>query len=99
MGAITQTAIRDTAVDFSNQYFITRIGLISKKPSPIPNVKAILWPFGNIVWIALAVSVPAFAVIYWTFSKIDKEGFTSNFNLGNAIMQVSQMLVMQGINT
>ena len=98
MGAITRTTIRDTAVDFSYPYFITRVGFITKKPSPIPNVKAMLWPFGNIVWIALAVSVPAFAVIYWTFSKIDKDGLTPNFNLGKAMMQVSQMLVMQGIN-
>ena len=98
MGAITRTTIRDTAVDFSYPYFITRVGFITKKPSQIPNVKAILSPFGIIVWITLAVSLPAFAMIYLTFSKIDKDGFTPNFNLGKAIMQVSQMLVMQGIN-
>ena len=97
MGGITRTTIRDTAVDFSYPYFVTRVGFFTKKPSPIPNVKAILGPYGNIVWMALAVSVPAFSLIFFIFSKIDKEAFETNFTLGKAIMEVSQMLVMQGM--
>ena len=98
MGAITYTAARDTAVDVSYPYFFTRVGFLTKKPSQVPNVKAILGPYGNIVWIALAVSVPAFSVIFFTFSKIDKEAFATNLTPGKAIMQVSQMLVMQGMH-
>ena len=99
MGAITRTTTRETAVDFSYPYFITRTGFITKKPSPVPNVTAMVGPYRTIVWIALAVSVPAFSLIFFSFSKIDREGFATNFNLGKAIMQVSQMLVMQGIST
>ena len=97
MGSITRTTTRDTAVDFSYPYFVTRVGFFTKKPSQVPNVKALLGPYGNIVWIALAVSVPAFSLIFFSFSKIDREGFATNFNPGKAIMQVSQMLVMQGM--
>ena len=99
MGAISRTYLRDTAVDFSHPYFITKVGFVTKKPSPIPNIKAILWPFGNIVWIALAVSVPAFSFIFWTFSRVDKTGFrSSKYSLTIIFMQISQLLVMQGLD-
>ena len=99
MGEITKTEIRETAVDFSYPYFESKLGFITKKPSPIPNIKAILWPFGNIVWIALAVSVPAFSFIFWTFSRVDKTGFrSSKYSLTIIIMQISQLLVMQGLD-
>ena len=99
MGAISRTYLRDTAVDFSYPYFMTKVGFVTKKPSPIPNIKAILWPFGNVVWIALAVSVPAFSFVYWTFSRVDKTGFrASKYNLTVVFMHISQMLVMQGFD-
>ena len=98
MGSITMTALRDTAVDFSYPYFLTRIGFITKKPSQVPNVMAILGPYGSIVWIALAVSVPIFSLVFLSFSKVDKKGYTSKFNFGMAITQVSKMLVMQGVH-
>ena len=97
MGHITRTASRETAVDFSYPYFITRMGFYSRKPSPVPRVLAILWPYSTFVWISLAVSVPLFSMVLWIFSKIDKDGFTLNFNFGTALLQVSQMLVMQGV--
>ena len=97
MGAITRTYERNKVVDFSYPYFFIRVGVITKKPTRIPNIKALLWPYGDIVWICLATSLPLFALIFLTFSKIDKKGFPYNFNLGKAIMQVSQILVMQGI--
>ena len=98
MGAITRTYERDTVVDFSYPYYFIRVGAITKKPTPIPNIKALFWPYGDIVWICLAISVPLFALIFLTFSKVDKKAFPYDFNLGKAIMLVSQMLVMQGIN-
>ena len=97
MGYITQTAMRDTAVDFSYPYFVTKVGFVTRKPFPIPNIKAIVDPYGILVWIALAVSVPAFSFLLRILSKIDKDGFSANFNTGRAFMQVSQMLVMQGM--
>ena len=98
MGAITRTYDRETVVDFSYPYYFIRVGLITKKPTRLPNIKALLWPYGNIVWISLVTSVPLFALIFLTFSKVDKKGCPPDFNLGKALMQISQMLVMQGIN-
>ena len=98
MGAITRTYERDTVVDFSYPYFLIRVGFITKKPTPIPNIKALFWPYEDIVWICLATSIPLFALIFLTFSKVDKKGFPHGFNLGKALMQVSQMLIMKGIN-
>ena len=97
MGAITQTSMREKVVDFSYPYFFTRVGFFTRKPSQIPNYKAIIGPYKIMVWMALSASVPVFTLIYLTYSKIDKEGFTSSFNFDKALMQVSQMLVMQGI--
>ena len=98
MGAITRTYERDMVVDFSYPYFFTRVGFTTKKPTPIPNIKALFLPYEDIVWIFLASSVPLFAFIVLIFSKVDKKGSPYNFNIGEALMQVSQMLVMQGIN-
>ena len=67
------------------------------KPSPAPRIMAILWPYSTYVWIPLAVSVPLFSFVVWTFSKFDKEGFKSQFHAGTALLQVSQMLVTQGV--
>ena len=99
MGAISRTYLRDTAVDFSYPYFESKLGFVTKKPSPIPNIKAIMWPFGNIVWITLAVSVPAFSFVFWTFSRVDKVDFgATKHSLAKNFMQISQMLVMQGLD-
>ena len=98
MGAITRTSERDTVVDFSYPYYFVRVGVISKKPTHVPNIKALFWPYGDIVWICLATSVPLFTLIFLTFSKVDKKSSPHHFDLGKALMQVSQMLVMQGIN-
>ena len=95
MGAITRTATRDTVVDFSYPYFFTTVGFVTKKPSPVPNVMAIFWPFGKMFWFALAVSLPAFSLVLLTFSKIEKDN-TYDISIGIAILNVSQMLVMQG---
>ena len=99
MGAISRTYLRDTAVDFSFPYFITKVGFITKKSSPIPNIKAILWPFGIVVWIALALSVPAFSFVFWIFSRVDKTDFkASKYSLAKTFIQISQMLVLQGFD-
>ena len=97
MGAITQTSMREKVVDFSYPYFFTRVGFFTRKPSQIPNYKAIIGPYNIMVWMALSASVPVFTLIYLAYSKIDKEGFNPSFNFDKALMQVSQMLVMQGI--
>ena len=97
MGKITLTPLRDTAVDFSYPYFFDRLGFISKKPSPISKLTAILWPYQNIVWITIAAAVPFFSFIYWMFSKIQQDGRRSELSFGVVLQEVSQMLVMQGI--
>ena len=97
MGAITRTALRETGSDFSYPCFISMMGFFTRKPSAVPRFFAPMWPYGRFVWISLAATIPAFALVVWTFSKIDKAGFRSNFNFGTALQQVSQMLVMQGV--
>ena len=74
------TPLRDTVVDFSYPYFIGRTGFMTKKPSHLPKVMAILWPYDNLVWICLAVTVPTFFLAYWTFSKIDKVELLDRLN-------------------
>ena len=98
MGAITNTPIRDTVVDFCYPYFFNSLGIMSKKPSPLPKFMAIVWPYEKHVWIALAAAIVTFILLYWTFSKIDKEGYRQNFSFVKSAQEVSQMLVMQGIN-
>ena len=96
MGSITQTAVRETAVDFSYPYFYNRMGFMTKKPSLLPKIGAILWPYDNNVWIPLILTIPLFSLLYWIFSKIDKLAFGSSYNLGEAVFQVSQILLMKG---
>ena len=98
MGAITQTPIRETVVDFSYPYFFSGLGIMSKKPPPLSKFVAIVWPYKELVWMALTAATAIFIFTYWTFSKIDKEGFRQNFTFGNCVQEISQMLVMQGIN-
>ena len=99
MGFITRTAMREKAVDFSYPYYITKVCFYTKKPSKVPNFMAILGPFRKLLWIALAIAVPAFSMVFFTLSKIDREGFLPNFHIGKVFMQVSQMLVNQGTHS
>ena len=98
MGVLSRTASRDTVVDFSYPYFISRIGFYTRKPTLIPKYMAILWPFGKIVWLFVALSALMFSLLFWAFSKIDKNGFPPNYNFTKAILEASQMLVNQGMD-
>ena len=98
MGQISITSPRESAVDFSYPYFMTRVGFTTKKPSPNPNVMAILGPYDKTMWIAIATLVPTFSVMFFLVSKFASENFVSNFNLLEAIVQVIELLVMQGMN-
>ena len=97
MGIITLTPQRDTAVDFSYPYFFNRLGFISKKPGPLSKLMAILWPYQTFVWITMAVSVPFFSLIFWTFLNLQNEGRGKKLAFGIVLQEVSQMLVMQGM--
>ena len=96
MGAITQTRIRATAVDFSYPYFIDHVGFITRKPSPVPKVLAIMWPYENITWVAFAMTLLAFNLVNWMVSRIYKEEFSPSFNLGQLVMQVCRLSVVKG---
>ena len=98
MGIITLTPQRNTAVDFSYPYFFNRLGFISKKPLPLTKLMAIMWPYHKIVWATMAVTLPFFSLIFWSFSMIQQEGMTTNIDFGAVLQEVSQMLVMQGVN-
>ena len=96
MGAITRTSLRDTAVDFSYPYFITRVGFVTRKPTPLPKVMAILWPYRLNVWATFAVTLVVFNLVNWIFSRIYKKGFNPTFNLGKIVLQVSQLTAIKG---
>ena len=99
LGMITQTAIRDTAVDFSYPYFFTRVVFLAKKPPPLPKIMALLLPFEERVWICIAVGLAAFNLLNWIVSKVYKHRFTPSFNLSNVILQVCQKLMVNGKTT
>ena len=97
MGPITRTVVRETAVDFSYPYLLTKIGFVTKKASPLPKVLAIVWPYETKLWVALLVTLPAICMIYYSYSKLDKRGFEKSFNFGKAALEASQILVYQGM--
>ena len=99
MGAITRTSLRDTAVDFSYPYFTERTGFMTRKPSPLPKVMAILRPYKIKVWTAFAIALVAFNIVYWMVCRIYNKGFSPSFNLGKIILQVCQLTVTKGNNT
>ena len=97
MGMLTQTSLRDMAVDFSYPYFYTRMGFFTKKPPTIPKLNAMFWPFKIEVWICLAVALVAFTIVNLLLTKVYKKRFSPTFNLGSVILQTSKTLVMQGM--
>ena len=97
MGAITQTPIRDRVVDFSYPYFFTSIGMMSKKPSPLSKLTAIIWPYNKNVWISLIVASVIVILIHWIILNTDITSARPNFSFGKAVQEISQMLLMQGI--
>ena len=70
MGDITRTTIRETAVDFSFPYFVTRVGYFTKKPYPLPRIQSIVWPFEKYLWLCLGVTLPIFSDVYWISAKL-----------------------------
>ena len=89
MGAITQTKIRETAVDFSYPYFMTNIGFITRKPSRVPKFLAIMWPYKNNAWVAFTITLVVFNLTTWMVSRVYKKEFSPNFNLGKMILHVN----------
>ena len=99
MGAMSRNVIRDTAVDFTYHSFITRVGFVTKKPRPLDKIGAIWWPFGDELWVSLGVTVVLLSLGFWGFSKLNKKGFSSDFNLAKSFTQVLKILLMKGIVT
>ena len=97
MGAITQTPIRDRVVDFSYPYFFTSMGIMSKKPSPLSKLMAIVWPYNKNVWISLVVATVIFILIHWILSKIEKVRSRRKLSFVKSVQEISQMLLMQGM--
>ena len=97
MGAITQTPIRDRVVDFSYPYFVTSIGIMSKKPSPLSKLMAIVWPYNKNVWISLIVATIIFILIHWILSKMEKASSKQKLSFGKSVKEIGQMLLMQGM--
>ena len=97
MGDITKTAIRETAVDFSYPYFLTRVGFFTKKPHPLPKFKAILWPFHVYLWLCIAVTLPIFCLMYWLFANFwSSHDKFHNMSLGEAVEHVMRIFLNQG---
>ena len=96
MGAITQTKIRATAVDFSYPYFIDHVGFITRKPSRIPKFMAMMWPYKNNAWAGFTATWVVFNLVAWMVSRVYKKKFSPSFSLGKMILQVCQLLVVKG---
>ena len=96
MGAITQTPIRERVVDFSYPYFFTSIGIMSKKPSPLSKLMAIVWPYNKNVWLSLIVAIVVFILMHCILSKIEKASSRPKLSFGKSVQEISQMLLMQG---
>ena len=96
MSGITLTPMRDTVVDFSYPYYITGMTFFTKKPSPLPKIFAIFWPYEINVWISVVVTLPTFALLYWIITKISNTGFRRSMTFGRAASQIGQILVNQG---
>ena len=95
MGQITRTAVRATAVDFSYPYFVAMMGIVSKKPFPLPKYMAILWPFETDVWVFLICTLAASGLLDWTFSKLRSRGRREKVSFGMAYFHAYQILFMQ----
>ena len=99
MGQISITAIRETAVDFTYPYFMTNIGIVSKKPMPLPKYLAILWPFKPAVWLAMAIALVMSGPTYWMLSKICKKLLSTQpailITPSHAALQTFQILFVQ----
>ena len=96
LGKITQTFVRNTAVDFSYPYFVTTIGFSTRKPPFKKKLMALLWPYENRVWIALAVALLASNFMNYIVSKVYRKKFCPSFNLGNVMLRVCQTILIKG---
>ena len=93
MGDITRTVIRETAVDFSFPYFITRVGYFTKKPYPLPRILSIVWPFKEFLWLCLVVTLPIFSLIYWLIAKFQPGH--QNLGLQDLVTHVMMIFLYQ----
>ena len=98
MGEITKTEIRETAVDFSYPYFMTRVGFFTKKPHPRSKIIAILWPFHPYLWICLSVTLPIISLVYWAFAKFRFGRVKSQkLTLGEAVTHIMEIFIRQSM--
>ena len=95
MGEITRTLIRETAVDFSFPYFITRVGYFTKKPYPLPRILSIVWPFKEFLWLCLVVTLPIFSLIYWLIAKFQPGH--QNLGLQDLVTHVMMIFLYQSM--
>jgi hypothetical protein len=91
---ITRTAVRMAAVSFSHPYFAAPIGIISRKPHPLPKFLAIMWPFQYEVWLAVLFALLLMGPVYWIFLQVGPKGPVSSID--DAMVDVLKCLVMQG---
>jgi hypothetical protein len=93
-GKITRTAVRSTAVDFSYPYFETPVGIVSRKPLPLPKYMAIMWPFQIELWIAVFFALMLMGPLYWIFLRLGPKGPV--YSIDDAVFDVAKCIVMQG---
>lgn len=101
IGHITRTAERDTAVDFTYPYFVTMVGIISKKPKLLPKYMAILWPFHFKVWLCLVLSLMLGLVAYLMLLAVGSLALGDKSNLIDTtiVLKILSPIVMQGKNS
>ena len=96
MGGITRTGIRATAVDFSQPTFVSSMGLVSRKPAPLPKYLAILWPYTFEMWLLIVIAMVVTALVYYVFSKLGRSsGYGINLGLWDSCTQITMVLLLQ----
>ena len=70
IGSITITALRETAIDFTDYYHIEYLSIFGSKPSPNPSWMSLLLPYGIFVWISIIITIVIVCIVNWSLTKL-----------------------------
>ena len=73
ISGITPSLSRRTAVDFSDTYAEDALTFFMYKASFLPKWQAPIWPFTQMVWILVIVSIPLMGSLTWIAARISPE--------------------------
>ena len=77
IGSITITALRETAIDFTNYYQLEYLAVFGIRPQPMANWLAIFEPFDKSTWILLIVTLINVTIMNWIATRILAQEFSN----------------------